>query len=167
MEFMSPTKGSLTLEEMLRDIDQFVTANPQDKYRLIIGTDSQPGNPANSGHKGSIRKTCFVTAVIIHREGKGARYYYRKFYRHPFQSLKQRIMDEASLSLELAINLLDQRAASYPDLAIEIHLDVGQMGKSREVLQQAIGVITMSGFAARVKPFSYGASKVADRYTKR
>lgn len=166
MDFISPTKGVMTMEAMLQDLDEFILAGPQEKFRLIIGTDSQPGN--NYSGKGKIgKRTCFVTAVIIHREGKGARFYYRKVYRHPFQSLKQRIMDEAGLSLELALSLIDRMATCYPDLAVEIHLDVGQRGKTREIIQQVVGIITTNGFAAMVKPFSFGASKVADRFTKR
>ena len=165
MEFVSPTNGSMTMEEMLKDLDQFILAGPHEKFKLIIGTDSQPGN--SYARPGKIaKKTCFVTAVIIHKEGKGARYYYRKVYHHPFQSLKQRIMDEVGMSLELALSLIDRMAINYPELAIEIHLDVGQKGKSREIVQQAVGMITTNGFAAMVKPFSFGASKVADRYTR-
>ena len=165
MEFVSPTNGTMTMEEVLEDLDQFIFAGPHEKFKLIIGTDSQPGNSYTG--KGKVAKrTCFVTAVIIHREGKGARYYYRKVYRHPFHSMKQRIMEETGISLELALSLIDRMATNYPELAIEIHLDVGQKGRSKEIIQQVVGIITTNGFAAMVKPFSFGASKVADRYTK-
>ena len=29
-----------------------------------------------------------------------------------------------------------------------------------------VGMVVGSGFNARIKPYSYGASKVADKYTK-
>lgn len=155
MYFLSPSKGRMTLDEMIRDITCFIAENPQDKFRLVVGTDSQPR-----------KETCFVTAVIIHREGKGARFYYRKIYTPCITSLRQRIFREAAESLELAGKLTECFSGVYPQLAIEVHLDIGNRGKTGEFSQQVIGMISMSGFLTRIKPFSYGATKVADRYTK-
>ncbi len=64
MEFISPTKGRLTLEEVYHEIVEYVSRFPEDNYRLIIGTDSQLRDT-----------TCFVTALIVHREGKGGRFF--------------------------------------------------------------------------------------------
>ena len=61
--FISPSKGRMTIDEMFDDILAYIQSNPEDKYKLIIGTDSQ-----------SRDDVCFVTAIIIHRLGKGARY---------------------------------------------------------------------------------------------
>ncbi|MDT3697963.1 MAG: ribonuclease H-like YkuK family protein [Thermincola sp.] len=153
--FTSPTKGKITMEEMCTDILGFVNAHPGDKYRLIIGTDSQPG-----------QVTCFVTAVIIHREGKGARFYYcRSFLQTPL-TLKHRIFEEASRSLEMAGDLIICLADGNPGLTIEIHVDIGEKGRSREMIQQVVSMINTSGYLVRIKPDSYGASKVADRFTK-
>lgn len=155
MDFVSPSKGQLSMDEMLRDITEFIKSQPKEYYRLIIGTDSQPG-----------KVTCFVTAVIIHREGKGARFYYTKMHQHHETSFKQRIFSEASQSLELAGNIIDYFNAFGSRVTVEIHLDVGEQGKTRELIQQVVAMIKTSGFMARVKPWSYGASKVADRFTK-
>jgi len=156
MRFISPTKGSLSMEEMLRDIAEFIVAHPKDTYRLTIGTDSQPGKVTN-----------FVTAVIIHREGKGARFYYTKMRQKNQTSFKQRIFSEASQSLELAGKIIDYFTGYGPRVTVEIHLDIGEQGKTRELIQQVVAMINTSGFLARVKPWSYAASKVADRFTKR
>ncbi|MGI6102214.1 MAG: ribonuclease H-like YkuK family protein, partial [Bacillota bacterium] len=67
MIFTSPTKGQLTFESMFQDIADFISQHPEDHYRLIVGTDSQLRENA-----------CFVTAVVVHRVGKGGRYYYTK-----------------------------------------------------------------------------------------
>ena len=69
MYFYSPTYGRMGFEEMFQDIMSYIAAEPERKYRLIIGTDSQARD-----------ETCFVTAVIIHREGKGARFFYHREY---------------------------------------------------------------------------------------
>ena len=155
MHFISPTKGQITDTEMYDDILGFVRQNPRDRYRLIVGTDSQPG-----------RQTCFVTAVIIHREGKGAKYYYRRTYHATPMFLKQRIFEEASRSLDMAGRIINYMSERHSELTIEIHCDIGEKGRTRELIQQVVSMINTSGFMAKVKPFSYGASTVADRFTK-
>ena len=155
MYFISPSKGKMLINEMFEDILQFMRRHPKDRYRLIVGTDSQPGN-----------ETCFVTAVIIHREGKGAKFYYRRsFNKTPF-TLRHRIFEEASRSLEMAGKVIDYLAQILPELTIEIHVDIGEKGRTRELIQQVVSMINMNGFLAKIKPYSYGATKVADRFTK-
>ena len=51
-------------------------------------------------------------------------------------------------------------------LPVEIHLDVGENGATREIVKEVVGMVTGSGYAARTKPDSFGASKVADRHSK-
>ncbi|MBU7005502.1 ribonuclease H-like YkuK family protein [Phosphitispora fastidiosa] len=155
MHFISPTRGKLEIGEMCDDIGKFVSQHPRDRFRLIIGTDSQPG-----------KATCFVTAIIVHREGKGARFYYRRTYdKTPF-TLRHRIFEEASRSLEMAGHIIQYLSSMLPEVTIEIHVDIGEKGRTRDLIQQVVQMINLSGFAAKVKPFSYGATKVADRFTK-
>ena len=40
MDYLSPTKGRLTLDEVLEEIRAYIHQHPQDSFRLIIGTDS-------------------------------------------------------------------------------------------------------------------------------
>ncbi len=155
MYFISPTIGKITTQQMYDDILSFIRKYPKDNYRLIVGTDSQPG-----------RETCFATAVIIHREGKGAKCYYQRAYRKTPFTLRHRIFEEATRSLETAGRIIEYMAERQPELTIEIHVDIGEKGRTRELIQQIVTMINMSGFAAKVKPYSYGATKVADRFTK-
>ncbi|MHB8984294.1 MAG: ribonuclease H-like YkuK family protein, partial [Carboxydocellales bacterium] len=148
-------KGRMTIEEMLRDITYFISENPQDKFRLVVGTDSQPGT-----------QTCFVSAVIIYRVGKGARFFYRKTHTPRIPSIRQRIFREATESLELADKLTAFFSSQYPQLTIEVHLDIGNQGKTGKFSQQVVGMVSTCGFLTLIKPFSYAATKVADRYTK-
>lgn len=50
------------------------------------------------------------------------------------------------------------------DYNLEIHVDVGQHGKTKEIIDEVVGMIIGSGFEVRTKPDSYGASTVADKY---
>lgn len=156
MEFVSPSRGRLSFDDVFEDMMAYIGEAPDERYRVIIGTDSQYGEV-----------TCFVTAVIVHREGKGARYYYAREWERIERSLRQRIFYETSRSLGVAGVLAEKLAQNgYADLNVEIHLDVGENGQTRELIREVVGMVVGSGFDARIKPESYGAMTVADKYTK-
>jgi predicted RNase H-related nuclease YkuK (DUF458 family) len=156
MYYISPTKGRLTFEQMFRDIISFTKEAPEENYKLIVGTDSQLRE-----------EICYVTAVIILREGKGGRFYYTREREKKQLSLKQRIFMETARSLGVASRLTERLAtAGLKDPNIEIHLDIGKQGRTKEIIREVVGMVVGSGFGARIKPESYGAFKVADRYTK-
>lgn len=157
MEFVSPSKGKLLLEEVFYDISNYVKQRPNERYKLIIGTDSQVRD-----------MTCFVTAIVIHRLGKGARYYYSKSYHKKIGSLRQKIYYETTLSLDVSHQLKNMLLISglLEKVRIEVHVDIGNAGETRDLIREIVGVVMGSGFVARIKPDSFGASKVADRFTK-
>lgn len=154
--FVSPTKGPMPYDCLVEDLLKYVAEEPDAKYKLIVGTDSHTRTDL-----------CFVTAIIVHRLGKGARYYYRRRNQARIRSLRQRIFYETAISLalaeRLATSLADNGASA---LNVEIHLDVGENGETKDLIREVVGMVTGSGFHAEIKPHSYGASKVADRYTK-
>lgn len=157
MAFVSPTLGVLTLEDMFDDIRQYVENDPEARYSVIVGTDSQLRE----------RGVTFVTAVVVHRRGKGARYYYQREEHRHIRSLRQRIFYETSLSLGVAGRIAEWLSSSgIEDVDIEIHLDIGPNGDTRDLIREIVGMVAGSGFSAKIKPESYGASTVADRYTK-
>lgn len=156
MGFISPTKGKLEMEEMYADIIKYIEAQPDATYKVIIGSDSQGREEA-----------CFVTAVIIHKVGKGARYYYRKIMEQNIYSLRQKIFYETALSLHTASEIAKVFAKNgHQDLDVEIHLDVGSVGKTKELIREIVGMVVGSGFDAKIKPDACGATKVADKHTK-
>lgn len=154
--FISPSRGVLSFDALIADIRAFVTETPDAAYKLIVGTDSQ-----------SRTDLTFVSAIVIHRLGKGARYYYRKRVQRKLTSLRQKIFYEAAISLALAQKLAEALSLDEKNgLNIEIHLDIGEHGETRDLIREIVGMVTGSGFQAAIKPNSYGASKVADRHTK-
>jgi predicted RNase H-related nuclease YkuK (DUF458 family) len=155
---MNPTKGTLTLDQVVDDMIQYVETAPNDQYRVIIGSDSH----TNHG-KGT---TTFVTAIIIHRVGKGARYYFYRLPQHVVRSLRQRIYTEASLSLNTCGELTKLLQERQQEWNLEVHVDVGEKGATKSLIKEVVGWITQSGYRATIKPDSFGASKVADRYTR-
>lgn len=154
--FISPTRGRLTFDEMMADITGYITGLPMSSYKIVIGSDSQVK-----------QETYFITAVIVHRLGKGGRYYYRKKIQRKIKSLRQKIFYETALSLELAGMVNNYFAESGLDgIEVEIHVDVGTHGETRELIREVVGMVTGSGFHAKIKPEAFGASSVADKHTK-
>lgn len=156
MYFFSPTKGRLTFKDMMADITGYITGLPTSSYKVIIGSDSQVKTD-----------TCFITAVVVHRLGKGARYYYRKKIQRKIKSLRQKIFYETALSLEVSSLVANYLAESgLDDLEVEIHIDIGKQGDTRDLIREVVGMVTGSGFQAKIKPDAYAASSVADKHTK-
>jgi len=155
--FISPSKGEMNLQELVLDMLAYVSEDTSFAYKLIVGSDSHP----------CLDGTCFVSAIIIHRQSKGARYYYKKQTQSRIDSISQRIFLEAAFSLELADRLrIGLKEHDREDMKVEIHLDVGTHGATRDLVKDVIGMVVGSGFDARIKPDASGASKVADRYTR-
>ncbi|QQE79393.1 ribonuclease H-like YkuK family protein [Alicyclobacillus sp. SO9] len=156
--FLSPTKGAMSLTEVVEDILLDIRNKPSDDFRLMIGTDSQP--------KESGRSVTFVSAIISHRVGKGARYYIHKDRENHLFSLRQRMFTEAAYSLQLGGMLSEEFQERGETRPIQVHLDIGERGATKQMIREIVSWITASGYEAMIKPDSFCASKVADRYTK-
>lgn len=155
--FNSPTFGTLTLEAVRKKILKFMEEEPQYKYRVVIGTDSQNKNG---------NETDFVTALVVHRVGRGGIYFWRRKIEKKTYVLRQRIYEEATLSLGLAEEFLEvTRHDGISRFDVEIHVDIGEYGETKVMINEVIGMVRGSGFAVQIKPEAYGASKVADRHT--
>jgi len=160
--FNSPTKGKMRLEEVIKEIAFFMGDDRRVDYKLIIGTDS------HSHRENGLKSIDFVTAIVIHRIGKGGRYFWSKIRKEKIASLREKIYAETSLSLELAEELVPQLKETLAGLApydLEIHIDVGEVGPTREMIKEVVGMVTGSGYTAKTKPDSYGAYVVADKHT--
>lgn len=161
-QFISPSKGKLTTEETIAEIVKFFSEDPTVSYTLVIGTDSQVRR------ENGVQKVDFVTAVVVHRKGKGGRYFWRKNRKEKIYSLRDKIYLETLLSLELAqklVPVLKDRLAGFAPYDFEIHIDVGEAGPTREMIKEVVGMVTGNGFTAKTKPESYGAFVVADKHT--
>jgi uncharacterized protein len=48
---------------------------------------------------------------------------------------------------------------------LEIHIDVGPLGPTRDMIREVVGMVNGNGYVAKTKPDSWGASSVADKHT--
>lgn len=165
IRFESLTHGQLSIDEVLQMIKDFLKENPKSEYSLVIGTDSHE----ISGSDFKNKKINLVTAVLIHRRGFGGKYFWNRNSVGNIHSLREKIYAETMTSLSFAstfVPLLKKKLnGQSPNYNLEIHIDVGEHGDSRDMIKEVVGMVTGSGFVAKTKPFAYGASYVADKHT--
>ncbi|MBL7150893.1 ribonuclease H-like YkuK family protein [Candidatus Microgenomates bacterium] len=155
--FHSPTHGQLNLSQVRKKTLSFMEKDPEAKYRIVVGTDSAPGKKET---------TDFITALVVHRIGKGAIYFWQRKVEKRRMALRQKIYQEAVMSLEFAEKVLTVFAKDGINrYDVEIHVDIGKFGDTREMISEVVGMIRGSGFLVKTKPESYAASTVADRHT--
>lgn len=185
--FNSPTYGQMEWEEALSKMIWFMGQDLKASYEVIIGTDSEAQNGVAD----------FVSALIVHKKGRGGIYFWGRQKIEKLYSMRQRIWQEAIISLALAQKLVEDFGSmglfdistplnvdpdpdrrfdtSTPfsvkpkldrrfDLNLEIHVDIGPNGETRQMISEIVGMIRASGFKVATKPASWGASHVADRH---
>lgn len=162
--FQSTTHGQINTDNVISLIKNFLEEKPDAEYSLVIGTDSQE---KIQDDKSTIIN--IITAVVVHRKGFGGQYFWFKNKKSKPKTLREKIYTETLMSLEFATNFVPLFKKSLngksPKYNLEIHVDVGEHGATREMIKEVVGMVTGSGFIAKTKPNSYGASYVADKHT--
>jgi hypothetical protein len=154
--FNSPSFGPLSYKEVINKIANYIKEDSESIHKIIVGTDSQA----------RVGTSEFVTAVIVHKVGKGGIYFWRKQKLTNQYSMQVRIGQETQISLELAWKIRnDFKVNGLSAYEPEVHIDVGLGGVSRDMVKWVTGMILGSGFVYKIKPDSFAASTVADRYT--
>jgi len=159
--FHSPTVGDLTAKGVISEISKFVNEEPRSFYRVVIGSDSQ------SKRINSHAEIDFVTAIVVHRKGRGARYFWKKEKLIKSTALREKIYTETLMSLSCAqevVPLLREKISPVK-YDFEIHIDVGPLGPTRDMIKEVVGMVQGNGYKAKTKPDSWGASTVADKHT--
>jgi len=165
--FFSPSKGNLNLGQVIGEIFDYMQEKPEYKYEVIVGCDSPSSD-----------KPFFPIAIVVLRTGAGGRFFLKKMqyadnYLKKFANVptnwKMRILQEVYLSCELALSLKEvlekENKFGLKYIFEYIHADVGELGKTKEMVKEVTGLIISNGFTPRIKPMSFAASNIADRYT--
>jgi predicted RNase H-related nuclease YkuK (DUF458 family) len=152
----SPTYGRVSFDRMYEIVKDFVCALPEYEYEITIGSDSQ-------NHE--LTKT--VLCVAVWRKGKGGIYFTDTRYTRIITNIRQKLIHETSLSLDLALRLTDRFKEDEVDCNITaIHVDAGNKGPTSRYISEIVGWVKACGFDCKVKPESYCASSIADRASK-
>jgi hypothetical protein len=162
-KFFSPSKGDLSLEQVIKEIFGYMQESPESQYEVVVGCDSPSSD-----------KPFFPIAIVVLRTGFGGRFFLKKMHYDDnflkrFVNWKNRILQEVYLSCELALSLREELEKENK-LGLKyqfeyIHADVGERGKTKEMVKEVVGLIKSNGFEPKIKPYSFAATVVADRYT--
>ena len=164
-------KRHIGFGELVDELINYIRQYPKAEYKINVGTDSNASVFSQ-----------FVTAVTILRVGNGGRYFWTKSEKIFCPSLRDRIYKEAMQSItftqELKSRLKDKlgeeffwpvRNATHSvaggDDKISVHIDVGQNGPTKDLIDGVVGMVRGYGLEAIIKPDSFGAFVVADRHT--
>ena len=128
------------------------------KYAILTGADM---NKESLSKK--IKEIPLIRARFFDLQG----YFWKKEKKFQKPVLRDKIYTETLMSLDLAQKIvpLVRKLISPAKYDLEIHIDVGSLGPTREMIREVVGMVTGNGFTAKTKPDSWGASSVADKHT--
>ncbi|WP_369902867.1 ribonuclease H-like YkuK family protein [Bacillus manliponensis] len=167
-QFYNLSEQHMDFETVFSHICSFIKKDPRNFYRLSIGTDSQV-------HQ---KDTRFITAIHLHRVGKGAwGCLHHRTMKRTSPTLREKIYLETQYSQEVAClftpkhiqilwELLHPHSEEGASFVMEIHLDIGKYGLTKEFILDMTNKITSMGLTPKIKPDAYAASSYANRYTK-
>lgn len=146
-----------TLDQVIEEMIKFIDQEPDKKYKVMVGTDS----------KHLPHETTFATIIAIHKVGRGARFWYARKKQVHERNLCTRIMREAVDSVEIMNRLYDSNLVFRIDEEdFSIHVDAGNNGDSRRIVNECIGYVIGAGYNCEAKPDSPIAVNIADKFTK-
>lgn len=141
----------------LDEIRQAIKNSPQDSG-VYIGSDSK----VYAGEE--CQMVAYVTVIILHYgSSKGAKIFKSHRTSKYFGEIRQRLMDEVTEAITAGMAIADV----IEDRKFKIHLDINrdERYKSAKLVKEATGyVLGTLGFEPKLKPDSFAASSVADRY---
>jgi len=161
--FYNPTKGNLKVDEVISEALGYIAEKPEKFYDIIVGCDSSSGEEPH-----------FPLAMVILRKGEGGRFFLKRisYKNRKFYNWKARILEEVMLSCESALFLrenFEKKIKSFPNnfnyQFRYIHADVGENGATKDMIKEVVGLIRGNGFEPQIKPESFVASTVADRFS--
>ena len=148
----------LSDEELLKVLSEYRSNNPLDDVQIIVGTDS-------NAQKNFYR---FITVVCAYRPLKGG-VFYRKTTAEPrdnHKSTRSRLFYEATLSIEAGSLIRD-----VGGMSTIVHVDAGNPLYSKALSstfgEQIRGYVVNSGFECHLKPDSWCASSIANKFTRK
>ena len=157
---ISPTHGTLEINEVAGLIRDFINEEPESQYAIYIGSDSQ-----------NTYYTKMVTVVAVHRQGRGGRYFYEISKYDKMKDIRRKLYTETQLALEMTeklFNEFNKIGFDYTanNISFCIHIDAGTHGPSGDVIPEVVGYVHAMGYECEVKPDSPIASCIADRISK-
>lgn len=162
--FLRPSGQKVSADEVIKIITDYIMQDTSATYEFTVGTDSQ-----------NFDRTKMVEVIALHRVGKGGIFFYNIEYIRRIDSLRQKITEETQRSLANADGLVEALELSLMehdidlnelDVLFQIHCDIGKEGKTKMLIKEITNWVTSLGYACLIKPDSYTASGIANKYSK-
>ena len=160
----SPSRRNVTLKQIVEIVRDYINEDPNAHYDVTIGTDSQ-----------NFDRTKIVMVIAVHRRGKGGIFFYKTTYFEKIKSIRLKLTTETQLSLELADAFLKEMEDEFDrsgffyaeeNITYTIHVDAGHDGKTNALIPEITAWVKANGYNVTVKPESYAASSIANKYSK-
>lgn len=137
------------VEDVLRLQDDYLST-----LSVCIGTDSEVRTAY----------TKFATVIVFLREGAGGFMFLRKSTRNGRVSLKERMIQEVTTSIEVAYELAPM--LKRYGVPMEVHADINPDPRylSSAAFKEAMGYIKGMGFTFKAKPDAFASTSCADRF---
>lgn len=147
--------GDKILTPIKEEVENTIKAETEAGHNLkvCIGTDSLERTSV----------TEYATVIVFLREYRGGFMFIHTEQTEQEQTVKERMLDEVTKSIQTAYDLCD--LLEYYDVDLEVHADINTNPyfKSNSALSEAMGYILSMGFVFKAKPEAFASSYCADK----
>ena len=162
-KFKNSKGEKFNFNEIAIKIKDWINILPENDYVIAIGTDSQSYDEAK-----------VVVAITVHRLNSGGIFFIKSLRHNAFgkNQLHEKLYTETQLSLDVTELLIEEfmdidfDITEMKNIHLRIHIDVGENGPTKDYIRELEGWVTAMGYESEIKPDSYAASYVADKYSK-
>lgn len=123
------------------------------QLKVCIGTDSQV----------KAKVTDYATVIVFVRHKKGGFMFINQESRKRKISLKERMITEVAMSVDIAYQLCDLLDRYNVDLEVHADINTNPQFESNSALKEATGYILGMGFCFKAKPEAFASSYCADK----
>lgn len=147
--------GEVINISLLEEVERIIVEETDkgNKLKVCIGTDSQVS--------GNI--TEYATVIVFLREKKGGFMLISSEKTTIKCSIKERMLQEVSKSIEVAYQLCDLLDLYEVDLEVHADINTNPGFKSNTALSEAMGYILSMGFVFKAKPDAFASSYCANK----
>lgn len=146
-------EGEKLTDDISNEVRQALTREIGTKIKVCIGSDSQV--------KGGI--TEFATAIVFLRKGRGGFVFVNKYISERTFSIKQRMIQEVSDSVQCAYEICPILDEFDVDLEVHVDINTDPNFKSNVAFKEAMGYILGMGYTFKAKPEAFASTYCAGK----
>ncbi len=148
-------EGVQLSDDILQEVEAAIIREKKlgNQLKVCIGTDSQV--------KGMV--TEYATVIVFVRHKKGGFMFINQERRKNLISLKERMITEVAMSVDIAYRLCDLLDRYMIDLEVHADINTNPQFESNSALKEATGYILGMGFCFKAKPEAFASSYCADK----